>query len=83
MTLHQKLKGRHRELPLLDELWEMADPTLLILYGRRRVGKTRLMNHWFRAKGRKPTLSKRLKTTSRFKPARPRRFGWNLFLDKP
>ena len=48
MTLHQKFKGRHHELELLDELWETADPTLLVLYSRRRVGKTRLMTHWVR-----------------------------------
>ena len=48
MIVHQELKGRHRELALLDELWETADPTLLVLYGRRRVGKTHLMAHWLR-----------------------------------
>lgn len=48
MTLHQELKGRHRELALLDKLWETADPTLLVLYSRRRIGKTRLMTHWVR-----------------------------------
>ena len=38
--------GRHRELSLLDSLWESDNSTLLILYGRRRVGKTRLLTHW-------------------------------------
>jgi len=38
--------GRQKELELLDSLWNLPRATLLILYGRRRVGKTRLLTHW-------------------------------------
>ena len=38
--------GRSRELEVLDSLWDSNRATLLILYGRRRVGKTRLLTHW-------------------------------------
>jgi uncharacterized protein len=38
--------GRAAELRLLDRLWKSSKATLLILYGRRRVGKTRLLTHW-------------------------------------
>lgn len=38
--------GRSRELQVLDNLWQSNKATLLILYGRRRVGKTRLLTHW-------------------------------------
>ena len=38
--------GRKRELELMQQLWESGRPELLILYGRRRVGKTRLLTHW-------------------------------------
>lgn len=38
--------GRNAELRLLDKLWASPKATLLILYGRRRVGKTRLLTHW-------------------------------------
>lgn len=38
--------GRQKELELLDSLWGLPRATLLILYGRRRVGKTRLLTHW-------------------------------------
>jgi AAA+ ATPase superfamily predicted ATPase len=38
--------GRGRELQVLSNLWESKKATLLILYGRRRVGKTRLLTHW-------------------------------------
>lgn len=38
--------GREKELLLLDKLWNKSDATLLILSGRRRVGKTRLLTHW-------------------------------------
>lgn len=40
--------GREKELDLLDDLWEKPLATLLILYGRRRIGKTRLLTHWIR-----------------------------------
>jgi uncharacterized protein len=46
MALFKEFKGRRRQLQILDELWAASDPTLLILYGRRRVGKTRLITHW-------------------------------------
>lgn len=42
----QRFFGRQHELQLLDDLWESSQATLLILYGRRRVGKTRLLTHW-------------------------------------
>ena len=38
--------GRSRELEVLDNLWASQKARLLILYGRRRVGKTRLLTHW-------------------------------------
>lgn len=39
-------RGRVEELKLLDDLWDAPKATLLFLYGRRRVGKTRLLIHW-------------------------------------
>ena len=38
--------GRERELKLLQRLWQSQKAELLILYGRRRVGKTRLLTRW-------------------------------------
>lgn len=46
MPKFKTFKGRIRELSLLDDLWRDTDATLLILYGRRRVGKTRLLRQW-------------------------------------
>ncbi|MEM7117161.1 MAG: ATP-binding protein [Chloroflexota bacterium] len=40
--------GRESELELLDGLWTSSKARLLILYGRRRVGKTRLLTHWIK-----------------------------------
>jgi uncharacterized protein len=40
--------GRSRELKLLDELWSTDQSQFLILYGRRRVGKTTLLTHWLK-----------------------------------
>ncbi|MCZ7668748.1 MAG: hypothetical protein M5U34_16890 [Chloroflexi bacterium] len=37
--------GRNRELSLLDRAWNTDRSALLVLYGRRRVGKTRLLTH--------------------------------------
>lgn len=43
--------GRNDELELIDSLWSVPRATLLILYGRRRVGKTRLLTHWLKRHG--------------------------------
>jgi len=45
--------GRDAELRLLDDLWATPQATLLILYGRRRVGKTRLLTHWISQTGQR------------------------------
>lgn len=37
-------------MQVLDNLWNSSSAALLILYGRRRVGKTRLLTHWLREK---------------------------------
>lgn len=46
--MESEFVGRRLELELLDNLWQTPRATLLILYGRRRVGKTRLLTHWLR-----------------------------------
>ena len=38
--------SREMELRLLDDLYRRDGAQLLIIYGRRRVGKTRLLTHW-------------------------------------
>ena len=38
--------GRKNELTVLDRLWQQEDATMLVLSGRRRIGKTRLLVHW-------------------------------------
>ena len=38
--------GRGGELRLLDKTWALPKASLIVLYGRRRVGKTRLLTHW-------------------------------------
>ncbi len=43
--------GREAELQLLNRLWARPEATLLILYGRRRVGKTRLLTYWLQQAG--------------------------------
>ncbi len=43
--------GRQQELTELDALAAEAGPQFLILYGRRRVGKTTLVLHWARKSG--------------------------------
>ncbi|HPH98285.1 MAG TPA: ATP-binding protein [Anaerolineaceae bacterium] len=43
--------GRQRELSLFDRLWQSDRSQFLILYGRRRVGKTVLMTHWIQKTG--------------------------------
>jgi hypothetical protein len=43
--------GRKRELDQLQEEWLEKKAALLILYGRRRIGKTRLLTHWIETSG--------------------------------
>ena len=38
--------GRSRELSELNRLYQSKRAEFLILYGRRRIGKTRLITHW-------------------------------------
>jgi uncharacterized protein len=38
--------GRSRELSELNRLYQSQRAELMILYGRRRIGKTRLVTHW-------------------------------------
>jgi hypothetical protein len=38
--------GRERELKLLQRLWQSQKAELLILYGRQKVGNTRLLTRW-------------------------------------
>lgn len=43
--------GRTQELGLLNALWEAPGAQFLVLYGRRRVGKTALLAHWIEKMG--------------------------------
>ena len=45
--------GRKNELATLDRLWISGGAQFLVLYGRRRVGKTALLVHWMRQSGRR------------------------------
>ena len=38
--------ARERELALLDDLYHRPGAQFLVLYGRRRIGKTSLLTHW-------------------------------------
>ena len=39
--------GRKHETDRLDRCMDSSEPQLIALYGRRRVGKTFLVNHYF------------------------------------
>lgn len=43
--------GRQQELKRLDDLWNRDTAQFLVLYGRRRVGKTALLVEWIRRSG--------------------------------
>jgi AAA+ ATPase superfamily predicted ATPase len=43
--------GREAELDILDQLWASSKSEFLIVYGRRRVGKTALLSEWIRRTG--------------------------------
>jgi AAA+ ATPase superfamily predicted ATPase len=41
---------RARELTMLDQLYRRPGGQLLVLYGRRRIGKTALLSHWLQTR---------------------------------
>lgn len=43
--------GRKAELETLSRLWDESKAHFLVLYGRRRVGKTRLLTQWIKQSG--------------------------------
>lgn len=43
--------GREKELEILESLLKSEEAQFLAIYGRRRVGKTYLINHFFKDKG--------------------------------
>ncbi|MCD4673575.1 MAG: ATP-binding protein [Anaerolineaceae bacterium] len=45
---HSAFVGRERELGVLQREWNSGKAGMLTLYGRRRVGKTRLITHWIK-----------------------------------
>ncbi len=51
VTSTQEFMDREEELKALNEAW-LRRPGLVIIYGRRRVGKTRLLMEWLRSLGR-------------------------------
>ena len=49
-------KGRKKELKLLEDLYDSKQFEFLVLYGRRRVGKTELLKEF--TKNKKPLIQK-------------------------
>lgn len=47
----EKIWGREEEIQILDKLLNSKKPEFLAVYGRRRVGKTYLIDRYFRSKG--------------------------------
>lgn len=45
------IAGRGEELNIMEKIYKSRDAELLAIYGRRRVGKTYLINNFFREKG--------------------------------
>jgi AAA+ ATPase superfamily predicted ATPase len=52
MTL-QPFVGRLKELEIIQHLWGEQAARMMVLYGRRRVGKSRLLKHWIRETGQR------------------------------
>ncbi|MFN0036638.1 MAG: AAA family ATPase [Saprospiraceae bacterium] len=48
MTSHEGIIGRKTELEILESVFKSSKSEFVILYGRRRVGKTFLVNRMFR-----------------------------------
>jgi AAA+ ATPase superfamily predicted ATPase len=46
-----KIFGRDQEIKILDTVYDAPEAQFLAIYGRRRIGKTYLINHYFQSKG--------------------------------
>jgi uncharacterized protein len=44
--MSKQFVGREQELAVLDAEWQAPSARFLVLYGRRRVGKTALLTTW-------------------------------------
>ncbi|MEJ2601378.1 MAG: ATP-binding protein [Anaerolineales bacterium] len=55
--MQDKFVGRQQEIELLNRLWDTEPKAqLMILYGRRRVGKTRLLSEWKSRRGKRTLM---------------------------
>ncbi len=50
MRAGMKFVDRKQELAILDQMWGTEEARFLVLYGRRRIGKTRLLTHWLESR---------------------------------
>ncbi|MDI6655457.1 MAG: ATP-binding protein, partial [Candidatus Hydrothermarchaeota archaeon] len=48
--MHQQFINRERELEFLESRYRSGNPEFIILYGRRRIGKTRLITEFLQDK---------------------------------
>jgi AAA+ ATPase superfamily predicted ATPase len=56
MARKMRFVGRQRELQTLESFYQSPEAGLLILYGRRRIGKTSLITHYLEAKNEIPNF---------------------------
>ncbi len=56
MGTYMKFVGRQQELKTLENFYQSDNAGLLILYGRRRIGKTRLITQFLEQKHASPTF---------------------------
>ncbi len=49
--MFQQFVDRESELRLLEETYEQNKSSLIIIYGRRRIGKTELVKQFIKEKG--------------------------------
>ena len=45
-----KINGRENDIALLEQLYESKRPEFVVVYGRRRVGKTYLVSELFKSR---------------------------------
>ena len=60
-----KISQREKEIEVLDALWASPQAEFLAIYGRRRVGKTFLIDHYFSRTASFFTFTGQRKTATR------------------
>ncbi|MCK4339829.1 MAG: ATP-binding protein [Candidatus Cloacimonetes bacterium] len=63
-----KFINRERELKALERFWQESQSPLIVIYGKRRIGKTELIKHFIKQKPYIYFLAQKIKEHENYSP---------------